>query len=268
MSTPRLLGILNITPDSFSDGGLFWEKNAALDRVGQMLEEGADIIDIGAYSSRPNAIDISVQEETERLMRVVPSILDQYPDAIISIDTFRAEVAERMLEAGAHLINDISGGELDLAMWPTIARWPDVPYILMHMKGHPQNMQTLAQYDSVIDEVQTYFVQKINAIRQTGIKDVIIDPGFGFGKKISHNYQLLAELERLILLDLPLLVGISRKSMLYKVFNTDPAATIPAASALHFQALQRGAHFLRVHDVAAAKQVVDLFAYMKKHGAV
>lgn len=261
LSRPVVMGILNVTPDSFSDGGMYNSPEAALHHAGQMLEEGAAILDIGAYSSRPGATDISPAEELERLNSVVPQIREAFPDAILSIDTFRAEVAKAMLEAGAHIINDISGGQADAKMYETVAEF-DAPYILMHMQGTPQTMQKNPEYEDVVNDVMEYFNRGIRAARAAGITDIVLDPGFGFGKTLEHNYDLFRNLEQFSLFGLPLLVGISRKSMIYRLFDTVPTDVLELSTALHFRALDAGAKILRVHDVRPAVRAIKLHHYL------
>lgn len=267
LEKPMIMGILNLTPDSFSDGGRYNTRDTALRRVGEMLDQGADIIDIGGYSSRPFAEDISPEEELGRIYPITRAIMDEYPGTLISVDTFRARVARDMLELGVHMINDISGGSLDPAMRPTVAEF-QVPYLIMHMQGTPQTMQQAPAYEDVVREVWDHWVDGINLARQAGIRDIIVDPGFGFGKSALHNYQLLHQLEELTRIGLPVMVGISRKSMMYKILDTRPDQVKAATAALHVKALERGAQILRVHDVAEARQVLDLHAYMKAYGVV
>lgn len=264
----RIMGILNLTPDSFSDGGRFNELDQALWHTEAMLKAGAEIIDIGGYSSRPGALDISPEEELQRIEEIGKAILQHFPEALVSVDTFRASVARRMLEIGVHLINDISGGTLDPQMWETLVQFGEVPYILMHMQGSPQNMQENPQYQQVFQEVLTLLAQRVQAARKAGLTDIVIDPGFGFGKTQLHNYQLLGKLELFQQLGVPLLVGISRKSMLYRFFDTDPSDVLPTTTALHLMALQKGARILRVHDVQEAKRVAKLFSYLQVHGII
>lgn len=263
---PKVMGILNITPDSFSDGGQFVDEKSALIQVEKMLTEGADIIDIGAYSSRPNAKDISTNEELERLQKVVPAIAQEFPEAILSLDTFRSEVAAPMLDVGIHILNDITAGLHDPAILDLAAKY-DVPIMLMHMQGNPESMQKAPIYRDVVKEVGDFFVERIRAARAAGIKDIVIDPGFGFGKTQAHNYELFRNLEQFEVFALPVLVGISRKSMLYKMFDTTPLDVLELATALHLKALESGAKILRVHDVKAAKRVVQLHQYLL-NGAV
>lgn len=274
LEKPLVMGILNVTPDSFSDGGKYLDLSSALLQAEKMLEEGARIIDIGGYSSRPGAIHISVAEEIARIKEVVRAILREFPEAYVSIDTFRGEVAREMLDLGAHIINDISAGQdIDpepgaISMFEVLREHPDVPYIMMHMQGTPRTMQQNPTYEDIVEEVWHYFIKKINQARDAGIRDLIIDPGFGFGKSILHNYQLLGGLSQLSELGLPMLVGLSRKSMLYKLFDTHPEDVLELASVLHFKALEMGASLLRVHDVRAAARTVELFQYFIKNGII
>lgn len=267
LEQPQVMGILNLTPDSFSDGGKYNEMQAALAQTARMIEAGAAIIDIGGYSTRPYAAAISEQEEIERIHAITAAILDRFPETIVSIDTFRAGVAREMLELGAHIINDISAGEMDEHMLATVAAY-DAPYIAMHMQGTPGTMQDRPHYENVVEEIYAYFVELVNRARQAGIQDLVLDPGFGFGKTALHNYQLLGGLKRFQVLDLPLMAGLSRKSMLYRLLDTTPEAVIAPASALHLKALEAGVRILRVHDVKEAVQVVRLFTYMHDHGIV
>jgi dihydropteroate synthase len=257
------MGILNLTPDSFSDGGRYLELDAALAQTERMLEEGATFIDMGGYSSRPGADHVSEAEELRRLEQVVAQVIQRFPEALVSIDTFRSGVAAAMLDLGAHLINDISAGELDPNMMTTVAKYP-APYIMMHMKGTPQTMQQQARYQDVVEEVWGFLVAKVNEARKAGIRDLIVDPGFGFGKKWKHNYQLLHRLDQLGRLGLPVLVGISRKSMLYRLLDTEPTDVLPQSTALHFKALEQGANILRVHDVKDAVRVCKLYRYYQE----
>lgn len=268
LERPRIMGILNLTPDSFSDGGQHNRLNTALHHSERMLREGADIIDIGGYSSRPYAIDIPPEEELSRIESITGQIMARFPEAIISIDTFRSAVARPMLEAGVHIINDISGGKLDPGMMDLVSSYENVPYLLMHMQGRPQNMQDDPQYQDIVDDIYQYFIGKVQQAREAGIKDLVLDPGFGFGKTIGHNFQLLQGLAAFQTLGCPILVGLSRKSMLYKVLGTTPEETIPQSQVLHDHALRRGANILRVHDVLAAKRTVDLYLRMREDGVV
>ncbi len=266
LSRPVVMGILNLTPDSFSDGGKFNELDRALAHTASMLEDGAEIIDIGGYSSRPGAEDILPSRELDRISGIVGEIRRQFPEAIISIDTFRASVARAMLEAGAHIINDISGGLFDPDMISTVAAY-DAPYILMHIQGTPQTMQEKPTYENVVEEVWDHLKDRIKVARTAGITDLVIDPGFGFGKRMAHNYELFRNLDKFGLFGVPLLVGISRKSMVYKLFNTTPDDISDLTTALHLKAMEAGANILRVHDVKPAKRAVSLYHYLK-HGTV
>lgn len=262
LSVPRVMGILNVTPDSFYAGSRKQTERDIAERVEQLMEEGADIIDIGAYSSRPNAKDVAAEEEMERLEKGLRIIRLLAPDAVVSVDTFRASVAQRCVgEYGVAMINDISAGELDSCMFETVACL-GVPYIMMHMQGTPQNMQVAPHYDNLIQDIMTYFARKIQALRELGQKDIIVDPGFGFGKTLEHNYELMNRLERLKILELPVLVGVSRKSMVYKLLDITPDESLNGTSVLHTIALLKGASILRVHDVRACREVVRIVEKM------
>lgn len=262
LSVPRVMGILNVTPDSFYAGSRKQTARDIAERVEQLMEEGADIIDIGAYSSRPNAKDVTAEEEMERLEKGLRIIRQLAPDAVVSVDTFRASVAQRCVgEYGVAMINDISAGELDSCMFETVACL-GVPYIMMHMQGTPQNMQVAPHYDNLIQDIMTYFARKIQALRELGQKDIIVDPGFGFGKTLEHNYELMNRLERLKILELPVLVGVSRKSMVYKLLDITPDESLNGTSVLHTIALLKGASILRVHDVRACREVVRIVEKM------
>jgi dihydropteroate synthase len=258
LTMPKVMGIINITPDSFYAGSRKTDVSSALQQAEKMLNEGADMLDIGAYSSRPGADDISEQEEADRLLPVIEAIVKNYPDAILSVDTFRAGVAETAIKAGAHIINDISGGQLDENMFATVARL-QVPYILMHMKGTPQNMNQLAKYDDIFIEVLDYFAQRIHQLTQLGVHDVIIDPGFGFAKMPEHSYALMNRLQDMAVLQLPILVGVSRKRMVYSVTGGAAEDALNATTALNAIALTKGASILRVHDVKEAVEAVEIF---------
>jgi dihydropteroate synthase len=262
LSTPKVMGIINLTPDSFYADSRKQDTRSALQQAEKMLDDGATFLDIGAYSSRPGAEDISTQQEMDRLLPVVEAIVDAFPDAVLSIDTFRAQVAEAAIKAGAHIINDIGGGGLDADMFATVARL-QVPYILMHMKGTPQNMNQLAQYDDVFNEVFDYFTDKYYQLKQLGVKDVIIDPGFGFAKKTEHSYALMNRLQGFDALQLPVLVGISRKNMIYKTLGTTAAEALNGTTALNAIALTKGATVLRVHDVKEAVEAVKIWEMCK-----
>jgi dihydropteroate synthase len=258
LATPKVMGILNITPNSFYDGGKFQEESVVLNQVEKMLNEGATFIDIGAYSSKPNAEFVSEEEELQRILPVVQQIIKQFPDVIVSIDTFRAEVAKQCVLNGAALINDISAGHLDEKMLPTIAEL-QVPYIMMHMKGNPQTMQSLAHYDDIVKEMIYYFSERIFEARKLGINDLIVDPGFGFAKTLEQNYEVMQKLDIFKQLELPLLVGISRKSMIYKTLETSAQEALNGTTFLNAIALEKGANILRVHDVKEAVEAVKLF---------
>jgi len=252
------MGIINLTPDSFFVGSRKQGVTEALQQAGKMLDEGATFLDLGAYSSRPGADDISVQEECDRLLPVVEAIAGRFPDAVLSVDTFRAKVAETAIKAGAHIINDISGGQLDEAMFATVGRL-QVPYILMHTKGTPQNMNQMAHYKDVFAEVYDYFADRYHDLKQLGIHDVIIDPGFGFAKKTEHSYALMNRLQDFNMMQLPILVGISRKTMIYKPLGVTADEALNGTTVLNTIALTKGANILRVHDVKEAIETVKIF---------
>jgi dihydropteroate synthase len=258
LSTPKIMGILNVTPNSFYDGGKFTLSENGLSQVGKILEEGATFIDIGAYSSKPNAEFVSEEEERNRILPVVQSILKQFPDALLSIDTFRSEIAAVCIENGAAIINDISAGNLDEKMMDVVAKY-NVPYIMMHMRGTPQTMQSQTNYENIIKEMLFYFSEKVNKARSLGINDLIIDPGFGFAKTLEQNYEVLQNLELFQMLDLPLLAGISRKSMVYKPLGLTANEALNGTTVLNTIALSKGANILRVHDVKEALECVKLF---------
>ena len=257
LTTPKVMGILNLTPDSFYDGGRYKDEHTVLKHVEKMLIEGATFIDIGAYSSRPNAEHISETEELQRILPIINLILKEFPNVLLSIDTFRSNIAKQCIEAGACMINDISSGKLDEQMLQTVADL-HVPYIMMHMKGTPQNMQQLSQYENLIKEILFYFSERIAATRALGIADIIIDPGFGFAKTIAQNYELLSNFEQLKMLELPLLAGVSRKSMIYKTLENSSENALNGTTVLNTIALQKGASILRVHDVKEAVECVKL----------
>ncbi len=266
LDRPIVMGILNLTPDSFSDGGRFDTEAKALAHVEQMLKAGATIIDVGGYSSRPGAIDISPAEELARIEGIVAEILRLFPEALVSIDTFRASVAAPLLGRGVHFINDISGGLLDPEMLSLVGRH-DAPYMLMHMQGRPQTMQQAPAYTDVVREVGDYFVERIRAARSAGIKDIVLDPGFGFGKTLAHNWELFRNLGQFTVFGCPILIGISRKSMVYRLFDTAPSDVLELTTALHLKALEAGARILRVHDVQPAMRAIQLHHYLQ-HGAI
>lgn len=263
-TAPMLMGILNSTPDSFFDGGLYTSEIKWLKKTADMIEGGADIIDVGAYSTRPGAVNITEEEELERLIPVITSIRKHFPEQLISVDSFRASVAEKAVEEGANIINDISGGTIDSAMFATVARL-QVPYILMHIKGTPQTMQLAPSYENVVDEITFYFNERIKLLQELGFFKIIIDPGFGFGKTLEHNFQLFNNLNTFQSFNLPILAGISRKSMIHKVLNISSKEALNGTTVLNTLALTKGASILRVHDVKEAKEVIDLYAYSKKY---
>ncbi len=258
LSTPKVLGILNLTPDSFYDGGKFKKPTTILKQTEKMLTEGATFIDLGAYSSRPGAEHVPEDEELHRILPVINLILKEFPECLLSIDTFRSKVAEKCLQLGASLINDISAGNLDENMFDVIAKY-QVPYIMMHLKGTPKNMSTLIDYDNLMKDLLYYFSQRIAIARAKKINDLIIDPGFGFAKNTNQNFQLLAHFNLFKTFDLPILAGLSRKSMIYKTLNTTAAKALNGTTALHMAALLNGANILRVHDVKEAKECTILF---------
>jgi len=256
-STPRVMGILNITPDSFFDGGSYKNESDILTKVEKMLSEGATFIDVGAYSSRPGAIHISEEEELQRIIPVVKLLVKNFKDIIISVDTFRSVVAKKTMEAGAAIVNDISGGKMDSKMFQTVAEL-QVPYIVMHMLGTPQNMQKNPQYNDVTKEVVSFFAAQIKKLQQLKVNDVLIDVGFGFGKTTEHNYELLKNLSLFKNLDVPVLVGISRKSMLYKPLDITAKTALNATTSANTIALLNGANILRVHDVKEAMEAIKI----------
>jgi dihydropteroate synthase len=258
ITTPKVMGILNITPNSFYDGGVYANELAILNRAEELLQEGATFIDLGAYSSKPNAEFVSEEEELHRIVPIVKAIVKHFPEALLSIDTFRSQVAERCLEHGAALINDIAAGMLDEQMLPTVAKW-QVPYIMMHMRGTPNTMQQNVDYDNLVKDILFYFSQRIALAKSFGINDIVIDPGFGFAKTTAQNFELLEKMELLKNIELPILVGLSRKSMIYKTLETTPAEALNGTTFLHAFALQKGANILRVHDVKEAIECITLF---------
>jgi dihydropteroate synthase len=260
-SKPRIMGILNVTPDSFSDGGRYNAMDGALKHAEKMWQEGADILDVGGYSSRPGAADVSVQEELDRTILVIENLMAEF-SPIISIDTFRSEVAEEAVKAGAAIVNDISAGDDDERMIATVARLK-VPYIAMHKKGWPQTMQQNPTYENVVGEVVDYLLAKKHECLEAGIVDFVIDPGFGFGKTREHNFELLKHFSQLQLLNVPILVGVSRKSMIWKTLDIKPTEAVNGTTFLHAFALQGGANILRVHDVKEAMQCVKLWEKLK-----
>lgn len=257
LSRPKVMGILNLTPDSFYDGGKYKSERSILLQVEKMLVEGATFIDIGAYSSRPGAKDLSENEELNRITQTLELLIKNFPDILISIDTFRSNVAKICIETGACMINDISGGNLDKNMFETIAKL-QVPYVLMHMPGTPQTMQKLTAYKDIVKDIIYYFSKKINQLSVLGINDIILDVGFGFGKTLDQNYELLQNLKLFESFDLPLLTGISRKSMIYKLLNITADEALNATSVTNTIALLNGSNILRVHDVKEAVETIKI----------
>ena len=260
--SPKIMGILNITPDSFFDGGMLTDEKSVLLKVEKMISDGADFIDVGGYSSRPGASDISEKEELDRVIPTIEAIIKRFPECILSIDTFRSEVAKQAIESGALMVNDISGGALDSEMFALVARH-HVPYILMHMKGTPQTMKSMAEYENLISEMLDYFHPKIDQLQQLGVADIMIDPGFGFAKTIAHNFELLKHLELLKVLNQPMVIGLSRKSMIWKTLNTDPENALNGTTVLNTIALLKGASILRIHDVKEAVEAVKLTNFVR-----
>ncbi|WP_256259881.1 dihydropteroate synthase [Winogradskyella luteola] len=252
------MGILNVTPDSFFDGGQHKNESAILKQAETMLNEGATFIDIGGYSSRPGSDFVSEEEELNRVIPVIEMILNHFPETLISVDTFRSQIAKKSIEAGAALINDISAGKLDKTMLETVGKL-GVPYIMMHMKGNPKTMQQQTDYEDLIKDINLYFAERITKAHAENINDIIIDPGFGFAKTLEQNYVLLNKMNLFQLADKPILVGISRKSMVYKTFDTTANEALNGTTALHMVALQRGAKILRVHDVKEAMECITLY---------
>ena len=258
LSEPQVMGILNVTPDSFYADSRAQTEQIFVTRLHQMVKEGASMIDIGGYSTRPGAEVVNTEEEMKRLRIGLELVRKHQPGIIVSVDTFRADVAKMCVEEyGVDIVNDISAGQMDEEMFPTIARL-GVPYIIMHMKGTPQNMQANPHYDNLLKEVFYYFSEKVQKLRDLGVKDILIDPGFGFGKTIEHNYQLMNHLEEFSLFEVPLLVGISRKSMIYKLLDTSPEEALNGTTVLNTIALMKGANILRVHDVRPAMEAVKM----------
>jgi dihydropteroate synthase len=260
LQSPVVMGILNLTPDSFYDGGKYRQEKTIIERAIQIIQQGATIIDIGGYSSRPGASHIDEAEERKRIENGIKLVLKELPNAIISVDTFRASVAEAAINQGAALVNDISGGGMDPEMFQTVARL-QIPYVLMHMKGTPQNMQQQTQYDNLLMETLDYFQHKLNTLFEMGVKDIIIDPGFGFAKTIDQNYELLKNLNYFQVLNQPILAGISRKSMIYKRLGIEVGDALNGTTVLNTIALMNGASILRVHDVKQAVETVKLFKF-------
>ncbi|MEZ4945231.1 MAG: dihydropteroate synthase [Cyclobacteriaceae bacterium] len=260
--SPKIMGILNITPDSFFDGGKYKDEKSILQLVEKMITDGADFIDVGGYSSRPGAKDVTQEEELERVLSVIKVIVKNFPESILSIDTFRSEVARQAIEEGALMVNDISGGALDNKMFDLIARH-HIPYILMHMKGTPQTMKSMAEYENLISEMLDYFHPRLHQLHQMGVADIMIDPGFGFAKTIAHNFELLKQLELLKILNKPMVIGLSRKSMIWKTLDTNPENALNGTTVLNTIALLKGASILRIHDVKEAVEAVKLTNFVK-----
>lgn len=265
LSQPRVMGILNVTPDSFYAGSRTQTEAEIVRRVKQIVSEGAAIIDIGAYSSRPNADNVSAREEMERLRMGLKILFEIQPDAVVSVDTFRADVARMCVEEyGVAIINDIAAGEMDANMFHTVAAL-NVPYIMMHMQGTPQSMQQHPHYDNLLKEVFLYFARKVQQLRDLGVKDIILDTGFGFGKTMEHNYELLSHLEEFRIFELPLLVGVSRKSMIYRLLDITPQEALNGTTVLDTICLLKGADILRVHDVKEAVETVRIVQAMRNN---
>ena len=266
IDTPKIAGILNITPDSFYDGGRYLDKDAVMNQVGKMISEGAGIIDVGAASSRPGAEEIGGNEELERLARALGPIRETWPDVIISVDTTRADIARKVVEKfQVNIINDISGGTADPEMFDTLAEF-QIPCIIMHMRGTPKTMQKNTDYSDLLKELLEYFNHQTETLKQKGIHDIIIDPGFGFSKTLEQNYQILYHLHVFSILSYPLMVGLSRKSMIYRKLNITPDKALNGTTALHMMALERGADIIRVHDVSEAKQTIELYINARSEG--
>lgn len=265
LSQPRVMGILNVTPDSFYAGSRTQTEVEIVRRVKQIVSEGAAIIDIGAYSSRSNADNVSAREEMERLRMGLKILFEIQPDAVVSVDTFRADVARMCVEEyGVAIINDIAAGEMDANMFHTVAAL-NVPYIMMHMQGTPQSMQQHPHYDNLLKEVFLYFARKVQQLRDLGVKDIILDPGFGFGKTMEHNYELLSHLEEFRIFELPLLVGVSRKSMIHRLLDITPQEALNGTTVLDTICLLKGADILRVHDVKEAVETVRIVQAMRNN---
>ncbi len=258
LTTPKVMGIVNLTPNSFYDGGKLTDEKSVLLQVEKMLTDGATFIDVGGYSSKPNAEFVPEEEELQRVIPIIKILVKEFPKALLSIDTFRSHVAQQSVEHGVAIVNDISAGSLDQNMMRTVSQLR-VPYIMMHMKGTPKTMQSLAQYDDVVKEILFHFSEKIAMARSFGISDLIVDPGFGFAKTIDQNFELLHKLELFKMLELPLLVGVSRKSMIYKTLETEAEFALNGTTSLNTIALMKGAKILRVHDVKEAVECVQLY---------
>ena len=265
LSTPKIMGILNVTPDSFYDGGVHNSEKKILNHVEKMLNDGAVFIDIGAYSSRPNGINVDENEELNRVVPALELVINKFPETIISIDTFRSKVAETCLNSGASIINDVSAGEMDKKMMEIVGKY-NVPYVMMHMKGNPQNMIKKTNYDDMLKEIIKYFSKKINQAVSYKINDMIIDPGFGFAKDLKQNYNLLSNMDLLKILEKPIMVGISRKSMIYQSLKTNAKESLNGTTVLNTVSLIKGASILRVHDVKEANECIKLINALNKQG--
>lgn len=265
LDVPKVMGVINVTPDSFYSGSRYTGEGEILNAAGKMLEDGADFLDVGGYSSRPGAVDIPPEEEKKRVLGAIKLISSEYPEAIISVDTFRADIAkEAILSCGAKIINDISAGEFDGNMFPLIEELR-IPYIMMHMKGNPRTMQNNPVYDDVVADILKWFSEKIVRLHSAGVTDLIIDPGFGFGKTVRHNFEILRRLNAFSIAGLPLLVGVSRKSMIWRTLEITPDESLNGTSVLNTVALMNGADILRVHDVREAVETVRLFERIRDH---
>ena len=263
LKKPKVMGVLNITPDSFYDGGKYKDEVSILKQVEKLLDAGATFVDVGAYSSKPGATNISEEEELKRILPVVNLLITNFPDIFLSIDTFRSIVARRCLENGAAMINDISAGNMDDKMMQTISEFK-VPYVMMHMKGNPQNMSQQSNYSNLLEEILYYFSEKVAVAKSYGINDIILDPGFGFAKNTFQNFSLLQHLNLFKTFELPILVGLSRKSMIYKTLGTNPDQALNGTTALNTYALTKGANILRVHDVKEAVECIELLEALKQ----
>lgn len=263
LSSPKVMGILNITPDSFYSASRYIVNDTLLKTTEQMLKDGATFIDVGGYSSKPGAVDISEAEELKRILPVISLLIAEFPEIIISVDTFRSKIAQVSIEAGAALVNDISGGHLDINMIPTIGKL-QVPYIMMHMRGTPQTMASMTDYKDLVLEINKYFSEQIQKCKEHQVMDIIIDPGFGFAKTKAQNFELLNKLELLQIVDRPVLAGLSRKSMIYKTLNIDALSALNGTTSLNTIALMKNASILRVHDVKEAMECVSLFNQLRK----
>jgi len=264
LSIPKIMGVLNVTPDSFYDGGIYSSEKKILKQVEKMVLDGADIIDVGGYSSKPGATPITIEEEEKRVIPIIKLIYKTFKERIISVDTFRSEISEKSINAGASIINDISGGDLDNNIYKIAGKYK-TPYIIMHMRGNPSNMQNNPVYKNINYEIIKDLSKKIELAQSNGVGDIIIDPGFGFGKTIEHNYQILNNLKLYKILDKPILIGISRKSMIYKLLKTEPSKALNGTTVLNTIALINGANILRVHDVKEAKEVIKLCSFLKEN---